>query len=213
MAQVNHKKQLAKVILVVAHLGSILPLVLFSWAALQGQLGFNPIETALQRSGRAAVALLLLSLTVTPLRKIFNLTILQKLRKPLGLYAALYAGLHFAAFAIWDYGLNLGLIWQELIQKPFLLLGMGSLIILGVLAATSFRYWQMRLRSGWQRLQKLVYVSAILAIAHYLLAVKGDLLTLQGDYTRPLIAGGLLLLLFLLRVPRVYQPLQRWMGG
>jgi len=90
---------------------------------------------------------------------------------------------------------------------------MGSLFILGVLAATSFRYWQVRLRSGWQRLQKLVYVAAILAIAHYLLAVKGDLLTLQGDYTRPLIAGGLLLLLFLLRVPRVYQPLQRWMGG
>lgn len=213
MGQVTHKKQLAKVILVTAHLGSLLPLLIFSWNALQGQLGFNPIDTALQRSGRAAVTLLLLSLSITPLRKIFNLTILQKLRKTLGLYAALYAGLHFGAFAVWDYGLNLGLIWQELIQKPFLLLGMGSLLILGVLAATSFRYWQVKLRSGWHRLQKLVYLAAILAIAHYLLAIKGDLLTLQGDYTRPLIAGGLLLFLLLLRIPRIYQPLQQWLGN
>ena len=212
MAQGIQKKQLEKWLLIATHLGSILPLALFGWAALQGQLGFNPVEFALRQSGRAAVALLILSLAVTPLRKIFNLNILHKLRKPLGLYAALYAGLHFAAFAVWDYGLNLGLIWQEFIQKPFLLLGLGSLVILGLLAATSFRYWQVKLRSGWRWLQRTVYLAAVLAIAHYLLAVKGDLLTLQGDYTRPLVAGGVLLLLFLLRLRPIYQPLQHWFG-
>jgi len=212
MVQTKQKKQLAKWLMIFTHLGSILPLALFGWAALRGQLGFNPVETALQQSGRAAVTLLILSLTVTPLRKIFNLKILHKLRKPLGLYAALYAGLHFAAFTVWDYGLNLRLIWLEFIQKPFLLLGLGSLVILGLLAATSFRYWQVKLRSGWYWLQRAVYFAAVLAIAHYLLAVKGDLLTLQGDYTRPLIASGLLLVLFLLRVPFIYQPLQRWVS-
>ena len=212
MAQEIHRKQLEKWFLFVAHLGSLLPLVVFGWDAVQGQLGFNPVETALRRSGRVAVVLLILSLAVTPLRKIFNLKVLFKLRKPLGLYAALYAGLHFAAFAIWDYGLNLELIWQEFIQKPFLLLGLGSLLILAILAVTSFRYWQVKFRSGWRWLQRTVYLAAVLALAHYLLAVKGDLLTLQGDYTRPLIAVGVLLLLFLLRVPFIYQPLQRWLG-
>jgi sulfoxide reductase heme-binding subunit YedZ len=149
------------------------------------------------------VALLLLSLSVTPLRKIFKMPSLHRLRKPLGLYVALYAGLHFAAFALWDYGLNLRLIWLELIQKPFLLLGLGALLILVALAVTSTRGWQKRLRGGWCWLQRGVYLAAVLALAHYLLAVKGDLLTLQGDYTRPLLAAGALLLLFLLRVPRI----------
>ena len=212
MAQGIQKKQLEKWLLIAAHLGSLLPLAHFGWVALQGQLGFNPVETALRQSGRAAVVLLIFSLAVTPLRKIFHLNILHKLRKPLGLYAALYAGLHFAAFAAWDYRLNLVLIWQEFVQKPFLLLGLGSLLILGILAATSFRYWKVKLRSGWRWLQRTVYLAAVLAIAHYLLAVKGDLLTLQGDYARPLVAGGVLLLLFLLRVPLIYQPLQRWLA-
>jgi len=207
------RKHIEKWLLVATHLGSLFPLALFGWAALRGQLGFNPVETALRQSGRAAVALLILSLAVTPLRKIFNLNALHKLRKPLGLYAALYAGLHFAAFALWDYRLNLVLIWQEFLQKPYLLLGFGSLLILLILAVTSTRYWQVRLRSGWRWLQRAVYLAAVLALAHYLLAVKGDLLTLQGEYTRPLIAGAALLILFVLRVPLVYQTLQRWLRG
>ncbi|MBW6467525.1 MAG: ferric reductase-like transmembrane domain-containing protein, partial [Brevefilum sp.] len=151
-------------------------------------------------------------LAVTPLRKILNLPLLVRLRKPLGLYAALYAGLHFAAFALWDYGLNLGLIWQEFRQKPFLTLGLISLLILALLAATSNRSARQRLRSGWRWLQRGVYLAAVLAVAHQFLAVKGDLSTLQGDYIRPLIAGSALLLLFLLRIPTVYQSLQRWLG-
>lgn len=205
------RARIEKWFLVAAHLGSLLPLSLFGWATLQGQLGFNPVETALRQSGRAAVSLLILSLAMTPLRKIFKLKYLHKLRKPFGLYAALYASLHFTAFALWDYGLNLSLIWQAFIQKPYLLIGLGSLVILLILTVTSNRFMQVRLRSGWRWLQRAVYLAAALAIAHYLLAVKGNLLSLQGDYTRPLIAAGMLLILFLLRVPRVYRPLQRWL--
>jgi sulfoxide reductase heme-binding subunit YedZ len=205
------RKKVEKWLLAAVHLGSTLPLALFGAAALRGQLGFNPVEIALRHSGRAAVTLLLLSLSITPLRKIFNLPVLARLRKPLGLYAALYAGLHFAAFALWDYGLNLGLIWLEYRQKPFLILGLIALIILALLAATSTRAARQRMRSGWRWLQRGVYLAAILAIAHQFLAVKGDLATLQGDYTLPLIAGGALLLLLLLRIPPVHQTLQRWL--
>lgn len=194
------------------HLAGILPLALFGWSALTGRLGFNPVETALRQSGRAAVLMLLLSLAITPLQKIINVPVLIRLRKPLGLYAALYAGLHFLIFAAWDYGLNPGLIWEEIRQKPFILLGLGALLILLVLAATSNRFSRKKLRAGWRWLQRAVYLAAVLAIAHYLLAVKGDLLSLQGDYTRPLIAAGVLLVLFLLRVPFIQQRLQRMFG-
>lgn len=212
MDQGTHRTRLTKWLLAAVHLGCILPVALFGWSALTGQLGFNPIETALRRSGRAAVVLLLLSLAVTPLKMIFNSQILARLRKPLGLYAALYASLHFLIFAAWDYGLNLGLIWQEIQQKPFILLGLGALLILLALAATSNRFSKKRLRAGWRWLQRAVYLAAVLAIAHYLLAVKGDLFTLQGDYTRPLIAAGVLLVLFLLRVPYIQERLQRMFG-
>jgi sulfoxide reductase heme-binding subunit YedZ len=187
----------------------VLPLIYFLWQLVSGQLGFNPVETALRQSGRAAVIILLLSLTVTPVRKIFNLPLLAGLRKPLGLYAALYAGLHFLVFTVWDYGLNLSLILKEFSQKPFLLLGLGALLILLILALTSNRAAQRKCRAGWHRLHRAVYLAAVLAIAHYLLSVKGDLLTLQGDYTYPLIASGVLLLLFLLRVPALQHGLQR----
>jgi methionine sulfoxide reductase heme-binding subunit len=212
MQQHTARKTVEKWLLAAVHLGSLLPLALFGVAALRGQLGFNPVETALRHSGRAAVALLLLSLAVTPLRKIFNLAILARLRKPLGLYAALYAGLHFTAFALWDYGFNLGLIWLEFRQKPFLTLGLISLLILALLAATSTLAARQRLRAGWRWLQRGVYLAAVLAIVHQFLAVKGDLATLQGDYTRPLIAAGALLLLLLLRIPPVYRALQGWLG-
>ncbi len=191
------------------HLGSLLPLALFGLDAALGRLGFNPVETALHRSGRTAVAWLLLSLSARPLALATGLPWVKRLRKPLGLYAALYAGLHFAAFAIWDYGLNFSLIWLEFTQKPFLWVGLAALVILAVLAATSTRFWRKKLRSGWRWLHRTVYLAAGLALAHYLLAIKGDLLTLQGAYTRPLLALGALLLLMVLRLPAVQKALQR----
>ena len=187
---------------------SLLPLSILTWLALTGWLGFNPIETALRWTGRLAVVLLLLSLTCTPLNKIFKLPRIGRLRKPLGLYAALYAALHFAAFAVWDYSLQLDTIWSEIFNKPFILLGLAALVILSLLAATSFRYWLRKLGKKWFRLHRLVYAAAVLVILHYLLAVKGDLFSLQGNYLPPLIASGILLLLFILRIP----PVNRLLG-
>lgn len=209
MEQDKKSHPIEKWLLIALHVGGLFPLARITWGALSGTLGFNPVETALRQSGRAAVTLLLLSLTITPLQLILNLPAIARLRKPLGLYAALYAGLHFAAFAIWDYGLNFALIWREFSQKPYLLLGLGALLILTFLAITSTRTWRVKLRSGWRWLQRSVYLAAVLAVAHNLLAVKGDLLTLQGDYTHPLITAGVLLFLFLLRLPFIYKPLRK----
>ena len=191
------------------HLAGWLPLVVLVGLILTGNLGFNPVESALRWSGRAAVAFLLLSLTCTPAHRIFHLPGFYRLRKPLGLYAALYAGLHFAAFAIWDYRLDLGLIWAEILNKPFIVLGLIALVILLLLAATSSRRARRILRQAWTWLHRLVYAAGILAVLHYLLAIKGDLFSLQGAYAPPLVAAGVLILLLVLRIPQIQQSLRR----
>ena len=205
----KQRKSNSKWWLIAANLISLLPLAVLVWAFLGNQLGFNPVETALQRTGQIAIIFLLLSLACTPIRMLFKWPIFLKFRKIFGLYAALYAFIHFATFAIWDYGLNLPLIWMEIQEKPFILLGLASLIILLVLAATSFRYWQKKLGKGWRTLHRLVYLAAVLVLVHYFLSVKGDIFSLQGDYGAPLAAAMILVVLFLLRLPMIYRLLGR----
>lgn len=194
---------------IIVLVGGFLPLALLILEALRGTLGFNPVETALHRTGHLAIIFLLLSLTCTPINKIFKLPMVSRLRKPLGLFAALYALLHFAVFAVWDYRLNISLIWIEIIEKPFIWVGFAALVILAVLAVTSYRFWRRKLGKLWVWLHRLAYLAGILAVLHYLLAVRGDLLRLQGDYTWPLLAAGVLIFLFILRLPDVYHFLNR----
>ena len=186
---------------VLSHFIGILPLILLIGAYVRGELGFNPVETVIQKTGRTAVIFLLLSLASTPFRRLFRLPIIGYLRKTFGLYAALYAVLHFLAFTVWDYGLNFTLIWKEIETKPFILVGLAALIILILLAATSFRYWQREWGKGWVWLHRLAYLAGILVIVHFLMAVKGNLLKLQGNYTLPLVLGGILVVLLILRLP------------
>ncbi|MBG0786737.1 MAG: sulfoxide reductase heme-binding subunit YedZ [Anaerolineaceae bacterium] len=186
---------------VLANITGALPLVILIGSYVRGELGFNPVEAALQTTGKIAVVFLLLSLAVTPIRKLFHFPLIRHVRKPLGLYAALYAVLHFLIFAWWDYGLDFGLIWAEIAAKPFIVIGLIALLILFALSVTSFRVLQRKMGKGWVRLHRLTYLAGILVIAHFLLAVKGNLLTLQGDYALPLIFGAILLALLALRLP------------
>ncbi len=201
----KHKKSLRWIV----HLAGWLPLSLLIGAFLTNNLGFNPVEEVLRWTGRTAVIFLFLSLACNPIHRIFVLPAIYRLRKPLGLYASLYAVLHFSAFAIWDYGLAFNLIWQEIRDKPFIVYGLIALIILVLLAATSFRTLRRTMGKAWNWLHRLVYAAGILIMIHILLAVKGDLSSLQGAYTVPLIATGILILLLLLRIPFFYQALQR----
>ncbi len=191
------------------HAAGWLPLILLIGAYLTNNLGFNPVEGILRWTGRGAIFFLLLSLAPTPAHKLFGLPKIRRLRKPLGLYAAVYAGLHFAAFAIWDYRLNFSLIWREIRDKPFILYGLIALIILLLLAATSFRVARRVLGKTWDWLHQLVYAAGILATLHYLLAIKGDLFSLQGAYAPPLVAAAVLILLLLLRIPAIHKSLRK----
>lgn len=190
---------------VLVYFAGFLPLVLLLGAYNRGELGFNPVESILRRTGQIAVGFLLFSLACTPINRLFKAPLIGRLRKPLGLFAALYASLHFLTFALWDYGFDFALIWNEIQKRPFILVGAVALVILIILAITSFRFWQRKLGKGWVWLHRLVYLAGLLVATHYLLSVKGDLLSLQGNYTAPLIAAGVVILLLVIRLPFVQR--------
>ncbi len=178
------------------HLAALAPLALLAWDALNNNLTVNPIQAAMQRSGKTALVLLVLSLACTPLNTLFGFKPALRVRRALGLYAFLYASLHFAIFVALDYGFDLPLLWQDALKKPYALLGFAAGLILLALAITSFKYWQKRLGRHWKNLHRLAYLAGILAALHYIWVVKADI-------RQPLAWAAIILLLLLLRLPAI----------
>ncbi|MGQ9834030.1 MAG: sulfite oxidase heme-binding subunit YedZ [Candidatus Villigracilaceae bacterium] len=142
---------------IVMHLGGWLPLARLLFDAASGHLGPNPIQDIEQRTGRAAVTSLILSLACTPFNTLFGWRELLRRRRALGLYAFLYACLHVLLFIDLDYGLNWRLILKAVLEKRFILVGATALLLLLLLAITSFDVWVTRLRKNWKHLHRLVY--------------------------------------------------------
>jgi sulfoxide reductase heme-binding subunit YedZ len=168
-----------------------------------GNLSVNPIQDLEQRTGRAAITLLVLSLMCTPLNTLFGWKELLKRRRALGLYAFMYATIHVLIFLNLDYGLAWSLIFQNIIEKPYIIFGVITFLMLIPLAVTSFDIWKIRLKKNWKRLHQTVYLIAPLAVLHFAISKKGDIFQLQGDIIRPLIYGLVVLILLILRIPRI----------
>jgi sulfoxide reductase heme-binding subunit YedZ len=175
------------------HGAALMPLVMLLVAWVAGRLGANPVREITLRTGRAALVLLLLSLACTPARILTGLAVIQRLRKPLGLYAFLYGCLHLLTYVGLDFGFNLTFLWPEIAQQPFIQVGLLAFLLLLPLAITSTRRWRKRLGRDWKRLHRLAYLAAILAVFHYSWLVK-------GDWRRPLVAAIVLALLLLARL-------------
>ncbi len=185
---------------ILVHGGAAVPLLILVVGALTGRLGFNPSQTALHLTGRAALVFLLLSLAVTPICQIFKLKGLSSIRRDLGLYAFKYALLHLLIYIVWDYRLDWTAIWQTFRQNHFIQIGLIAFFILLLLTLTSFNFWIAKLGKGWKYLHSLVYISAILIIIHFAWAGKGNILLLQGDVVEPLIAALVLVVLLMIRL-------------
>ena len=181
---------------IATHIGSLLPLALLIWAYWQNQLTVNPIQEITFRTGKTAINLLVLSLAVTPVYIVFGFRQVIPLRKLLGLYAFLYVALHFLVFVWLDYGLDLQLIWEAIFEKRYALVGFAAFLILIPLAITSTKGWMKRLGKNWKRLHRFVYLVALLAVVHYIWLVKSDI-------REPLIYGGVVITLLVLRLPPV----------
>jgi methionine sulfoxide reductase heme-binding subunit len=182
-------------------------LVLLALDLLTDNLTANPIQALEQRTGRHAITLLVLSLACTPLNNLFGWRELIKRRRTLGLYAFLYATLHVIIFVDLDYGLAWSLIVQTIFEKPYIIVGVISFLLLVPLAVTSFDIWKKRLGKTWKRVHQMVYLIAPLVVLHYAWGKKGDFFRLQGEIIRPLIYAVIVILLLIMRLPRVRRAL------
>ena len=197
------------VVRTLAHTLALVPLARILYAVLTDMLSANPVQDVEQRLGRAAIALLTAALAVDPAVTLSGWRKLEKLARPLGLYAFGYAFLHFGVFIGLDFGFNGPLLLQELREKPFIIIGLSALIILNALAVTSFRWWMRKLGKNWKRLHRLVYLAGLLVVVHYGLALKGDFFRLQGNVLLPWLYGIGILILLAMRIPAVKRRLKR----
>jgi sulfoxide reductase heme-binding subunit YedZ len=184
------------------HIGALLPLIILAINWSQDNLTFNPIQALELRTGKYALVLLLLSLSCTPINTIFGFRQVLKVRRPLGLYAFMYASIHFLVFIGLDYQFDLVLLQEAIFEKRYALIGFTAGLILLALALTSTRGWMKRLGRTWAKIHKFVYLAGILVIIHYVWLVKSDI-------REPLIYGGILLLLLIARIPYIRKQLSR----
>jgi methionine sulfoxide reductase heme-binding subunit len=157
-------------------INALVPLGFLAFDALNGNLGANPIEFFLRTTGVLTLVFLLVTLSVTPLRKMFGLNSLVKFRRMLGLYAFFYGFLHLVTYSIFDKSLSIPAIIADIWQRPFIAVGMSAFFLLIPLAVTSTNGMIKRLGGkNWSRLHKLTYPIAILGVIHFWMIVKSDL--------------------------------------
>jgi len=178
------------------HIGALLPLAWLVWEFSQDQLTANPIREIQLRTGRYALNLLVLTLACTPVYNILGFKPALQLRRTLGIYAFMYAGLHLLNFLGLDYGFNFALIKDGIAAKPFALVGLAAFILLLPLAVTSTKAWVKRLGNNWPRLHRMVYVAGILAVLHFIWLAKS-----KASLLEPLIYSAVIAFLLVLRIP------------
>ena len=139
-------------------------------------LGANPIEELLHELGRWGLKFLLLSLSITPLRRWTGWNWLLRFRRMLGLFAFFYIILHFLTYAILDQSLDIAAIVEDVIKRPYITLGMTGLLLLIPLAVTSTKGMMRRLGKRWLKLHRMVYVIAVVGVWHFYWQVKLDTL-------------------------------------
>jgi sulfoxide reductase heme-binding subunit YedZ len=172
----------------------LLPLIRLIVLGGSGGLGANPIEFVTHSTGTWTLVGLMLTLSVTPLRRLTGRTDLIRYRRMLGLFTFFYACLHFITYIWLDQFFDLAAIAKDIVKRPFITIGFAAFVLLIPLAATSTHAMMRRLGRRWQQLHRLVYFVAMLGVIHYVWLVKKDL-------TQPLIYGAILALLLTMRLP------------
>jgi sulfoxide reductase heme-binding subunit YedZ len=192
MTQAQWIKRVVKPAAFLASLGP------FAWLVRDtviGNLGANPVERITHFTGLTALTFLMITLGVTPARRLFRLGSLIQLRRMLGLFAFFYAVLHFTIYGLdrtlfEGTGWSLASILEDVAKRPYITVGFTAFLMLSALAATSTNGMVRRLGGKrWQRLHQLVYVAAALGVLHFLWLVKADI---RQPATYGLVLVGLL---------------------
>jgi sulfoxide reductase heme-binding subunit YedZ len=154
---------------------ALVPLGLLLWDVYHKRVGANPLEFVTRTTGMLTLVFLLLTLAVTPARKITRLNWLVKLRRMLGLFAFFYGFLHLLTYICFDRYFNLSSIPRDIVSRPFIAIGMVAFFLLVPLAITSTNRMVKRLGGRrWNRLHQLIYVAGMAGALHYWLLVKSD---------------------------------------
>jgi methionine sulfoxide reductase heme-binding subunit len=157
-------------------LACLLPLGMLAWDAFTQNLGANPIEKITHSTGDWTLRFLLITLSITPARRLLRLPNLIKFRRMLGLYAFFYGSLHFLTYIWLDKFFNLPEMIADIEKRKFITIGLTAFTLLIPLAITSTTGWIRRLGGKrWQMLHRLIYISAICGVIHYLWLVKADI--------------------------------------
>jgi sulfoxide reductase heme-binding subunit YedZ len=155
---------------------SLVPLAYLVWRAFQGKLTANPIEYITHFTGDWTIRFLMITLAVTPLRNLFNRPQLTRFRRMMGLFAYFYGCLHFLIWSVLDKQLDPHIMWEDILKRWYITVGMAALLGMTPLAITSTAGWVRRLGyKRWQKLHRIVYGCAVLGVVHYYLLVKSDI--------------------------------------
>ncbi len=180
---------------------AMIPLVVLLFDLATGRIGPNPIESITHRTGWWGLALLVATLSITPIRRISGWNRLIQVRKPLGLCAFAYVTLHFLTYITLDQWFALTYVLEDIAERPYITVGFTAFLLLIPLAATSTARAIRRLGKRWKTIHQLIYPAAVLGVIHYLWLVK-------ADTREPLAFGAVLAVLFLLRVPALTRALR-----
>lgn len=172
---------------------ALLPLAVLLVDAATDGLGADPVESITHRTGWWALALLLTTLAITPIRRLTGWNRAIRLRRMLGLFAFFYATLHLATYIVLDQFFGFAYMVEDVLERPYITAGFTAWLLLLPLALTSTKGWIRRLGRRWQRLHRLVYVAAVVAVVHFVWLVKADL-------REPLIFAAVLAVLLGLRL-------------
>ena len=192
----------AKFVLLV---NGLVPLTLLLWDVLRRHVGANPLEFVTRTTGMLTLVFLLISLAVSPLRRITGLNWLIRFRRMLGLFAFFYGSLHLMTYVAFDRFFHFTTIPGDILQRRFIAVGMAALLLMLPLAITSTNRMVKRLGGKrWARLHKVVYVSGVLGVLHYYMLVKSDVrLPLTFAFLLALLLGFRILARYHKTQPRV----------
>ena len=152
------------------------PLARLAWRGFHDQLGANPIEAITGGTGVWTLRILLLTLAISPARRLLGWPNLIRFRRMIGLFAFFYALLHLTTYLWLDKFFDVEEMWQDVVKRRFITAGLAAFLLMVPLAVTSTAGWIRRLGGKrWQALHRLVYVSAVAAVVHYLWLVKVDI--------------------------------------
>lgn len=152
-----------------------LALVVADVAGLTAGLGANPVEELLDRFGNWGLRFIMLTLAITPLRRLTGWAWLIRFRRMLGLFTFFYVALHFTTYVWLDQGLMMSVILEDIVKRPFITIGFAAFLLLLAMAATSTNGMRRRMRRRWDQLHYSAYVVGILGVWHYWWQVKADI--------------------------------------